>query len=80
MPFVDDVIIASDYRTSLIEDLQEVLRQLDKYGITIKTLKCVFGNENIKLLMSFVGNVKLLPSDVFISVCSYNFFNRKHSS
>lgn len=60
-PFIDDVIIASENNARHIEDLHEVLRRLNDYGITVNPSKCVFGKEKVKFLGYQVSSEGIEP-------------------
>ena len=47
---MDDIVIKSQKRDTLIEDLKETFANLRKYNMTLNPTKCVFGVPAGKLL------------------------------
>lgn len=48
--YLDDILVASESETDHINDLDEVFKRLNKYGVTINTSKCAFGKTELTFL------------------------------
>ena len=53
---MDDIVVKTRDKETLIEDLQETFRNLDKMQFKLNTEKCVFGVPFGKLLVFLVSH------------------------
>ena len=60
--YLDDILIASDSKTSHIEDFKTVFHRLKDHGLVIRLEKCLFGVPSIEFLGHHVSAVGSSPT------------------
>jgi cleavage and polyadenylation specificity factor subunit 1 len=65
-PYLDDILVASNSPQEHENHLKQVLRQLDKYGLTVNASKCIFSVPEVQFLGHLVTQhgCKPLPEKV----------------
>lgn len=62
IPYLDDLLIASKDEESHKQDIKNVLKRLDEFGLVIKIEKCQFGKKEIEFLGFLVTAKGLSPT------------------
>ena len=58
-PYIDDIVVFSGSGAEHVEHLRLVLRELRRYGLTLKESKCEFGKERMEYLGHIIGGGEL---------------------
>ena len=53
--YMDDIVVKTNDRTTLVQDLEETFANLRKINLKLNPEKCVFGVPSVKLLGFFVS-------------------------